>query len=110
MHSKILLYSKSIDMRKSINGLSTLVSVEFGDSINDTIYIFYSRSYKRLKLLYWDRNGWCLFYKILSKCKFKVPHIIKDRTMRLEELQWLLSGLDIEKTSGFSDERYDRYF
>ena len=74
------------------------------------MYIFYNKGYRRLKLLYWDKNGWCLFYKILSKCKFKVPDLKKNRSMRLEELQWLLSGLDIEKTEGFTEEKYDTYF
>ena len=108
-NSKILLYGNFVDMRKSINGLSLLVSLEFGSSINDTIYIFYSRNHKMLKLLYWDKNGWCMFYKILSKCKFKIPLIKKNRSIRMEELQWLLSGLDIDETRGFSLEDYDRY-
>ena len=50
-NSKILLYIRFVDMRKSINGLSILVAGELGESITDTVYIFYNKSYRRLKLL-----------------------------------------------------------
>lgn len=108
---KIWIYHKSIDMRKGINGLSILVADELALNPSDgSIYIFYNKSHSRLKLIYWDRNGFCLFYKILSKERFKIPKLLSLRAISYEQLRWLFDGLDFEKVKGFKSLKYSSYF
>ena len=108
---KILLYHEAIDMRKGINGLSMLIADSLSLNPSDGgIYIFYNKSYDKLKLIYWDRNGFCLFYKILEREKFKVPKIVSLRSLSAEELRWLFDGLDMDKLEGFKPVSYDSYY
>jgi transposase len=62
--SRIMLHRNPVDMRKSIDGLSFLVVNEFSANPADgSVYVFFNRSRDKLKLLYWDRNGFCVWYK-----------------------------------------------
>ncbi len=62
------------DMRKQINGLSMLVEEELiKDPFNGSLYMFCNRDRKRLKIIYWDRNGFYLWLKRLEKDKFPLP-------------------------------------
>lgn len=98
-------------MRKGINGLSMLIADSLSLNPSDgSIYIFYNKGYDKLKLIYWDRNGFCLFYKILEKERFKVPKIAALRSLSSEELRWLFDGLDIDKVSGFKSLKYESYY
>lgn len=110
-NSKILIYHKTIDMRKGINGLSILIADEM--AINPTdggIFLFYNRNYDKLKCIYWDRNGFCLCYKILAKDRFKIPKLLSSRTISHDQLRWLFDGLDIDKISGFKTLRFSNFF
>ena len=61
---RVLIYSQPIDMRKAIDGLAVLVSDQLDESPNSgALYVFYNRSSDKLKVLYWQCNGFCLFYK-----------------------------------------------
>ena len=61
---KIMLYNKVVDMRKSIGGLSILVSDILSLNPSDgSIYIFFNKKHDKLKILYWDKNGFTLLYK-----------------------------------------------
>ena len=84
------------DMRKAINGLSAMVQDEMEiDIFSNTIILFCGRNRKLLKIIYWERNGFCLLQKRLEKQKFPWP---KDsdaaRKLTFEELNWLLDGID----------------
>lgn len=84
------------DMRKYINGLSALVQEKMGKNVfSQSLFIFCSRDRKRLKILYWERNGFCLWMKRLEQDKFPWP---KDgaEALRIEhgQLRMLLSGID----------------
>jgi len=93
--SEIFLRPGRTDMRKSINGLSNLAQNEMvGDVFSRRIFVF-SNGGKLIKILYWDRNGFCLWLKRLEKHRFPWPK--KDsRSLQLttEQLGWLLSGID----------------
>jgi transposase len=84
------------DMRKHINGLSAWAQEHMGQDIfGGSLFMFCSRDRKRLKILYWDRNGFCLWMKRLEKDKFPWPED-GQATKRIgrEHLQMLLSGID----------------
>jgi len=61
-------------MRKSIDTLSILVSEKMGlDLFSGSLFAFCNRSRNIIKLLYWDKNGFCLWQKRLEKDMFKWP-------------------------------------
>lgn len=58
---KVFLAVGSIDMRKSINGLSILVAEHLEmDPFSGHLFAFCNRTRNIVKILYWDRNGFCL--------------------------------------------------
>lgn len=84
------------DFRKSVNGLSALVESAFGrNSMDGSLYVFCSKSRDRMKILYYERNGFCLWYKRLEEDKFRWPKSHEEMIeITAEELSWLLRGLD----------------
>ncbi len=96
----IYLHRDVVDFRKSINGLVTIVEQEMALSpFSEALFIFCNRNRNRdrMKVLYWDRTGFCLWYKRLEKEKFKWPRQQSQSVMTLNETQWewLLSGYDV---------------
>lgn len=97
--SKIYISSANVDMRKSIDGLASIVEQSFAlDSLSDMMFVFHNRHCDKVKILYWDGNGFCLLYKRIEKGKFNFPqHMTGEKyTVSEEELSWLLQGLRIE--------------
>jgi transposase len=110
-NSKIMLYNKVVDMRKSIDGLSIIVSDDLSLNPSDgSIYIFCNKKHDKLKMLYWDKNGFTLLYKRLEKERFKIPNLLSVRCITHEQLSWLFDGLDIDKITGFQRLKYSKYF
>ena len=96
--SAIYLHRDAVDFRKSINGLATIVEQEMQLSpFTPALFVFCNRNRDRIKVLYWDQTGFCLWYKRLEKEKFKWPRQYPAATMTLNDSQWhwLLSGYDI---------------
>jgi len=100
-NSKIWLYRKPIDFRKQIDGLVLLLSDQIEqDPTSGQLFIFRSRKGDRIKMLFWDRNGFWLMYKRLERGRFKFPNIQdKQGEISLDQLNWLLSGLTINHQS-----------
>jgi len=96
-HTKVYVASEGLDFRKQIDGLSIYVQDVLDlNPLSTHLFVFRNRNRDKIKILYWDSNGFCLFYKRLSKGRFVWP--VKDEVQRLfglRELQWLLDGLDI---------------
>ena len=97
---QVYLHRKPVDFRKQINGLSIIVqdSLEL-DPFSESCYVFVNRSRDRIKILYWQKNGFCLWLKRLEKDKFCWPKHLNDEVVLIssKELQWLLEGFDIWK-------------
>lgn len=94
----IYLHREPVDFRKSINGLALIVEQEMQLSpMAPALFVFCNRNRNRVKALYWDRTGFCLWYKRLETEKFKWPLKYPGRTLTLAEADWqrLLSGYDI---------------
>ena len=95
---KVYLCRQLVDMRKSINGLSLLVeSVLAKDPFSGHLFVFCNKRRDKLKMLYWEVNGFVLWYKRLEKQRFKWPKDLGTETVVLsgKELNWLLDGYDI---------------
>lgn len=66
------LYLEPVDMRKSIDGLAALVEQELELSpMTEALFVFCNKRRDKIKLLYWERNGFVLWYKRLEKQRFK---------------------------------------
>lgn len=95
----IWFHPAPIDFRKQIDGLIILVADQL--ALNPTsgqLFLFRDRTGKKIKILWWDRNGFWLFYKRLEKGKLIFPSS-KEVAMSLtrDQLSWLLSGLNCLK-------------
>ena len=96
-HTRVYLALGSTDMRKAINGLSILVEgVLELDPFSGHLFVFCNKSRSTLKILYWQRNGFCLFQKRLEKERFRWPET-KEQVMEIDlrDLSFLLEGLDL---------------
>lgn len=88
------------DMRKSINGLSSIVEGSFKlDPFSEVLFVFCNRNRDRLKILEWDGDGFWLHFKRLEKGRFRWPQPGSEATMTLsaEELHILLGGAKVEQ-------------
>lgn len=87
------------DMRKSINGLSLLVVDQLElNPLSGHLFAFCNRKRDMVKILYWDRNGFCLWHKRLEKDHFRWPEIEEDvLAVHGYELVWLLDGLSLNQ-------------
>ena len=94
----VYLHRLPVDFRKAINGLALIVQEELQlDPYGDALFVFINKARNRIKLLYWERNGFCLWHKRLEKNKFAWPLRHRGETVSLttQELNWLLDGFDI---------------
>ena len=94
--NQVYLVSGVTDMRKATQGLSLIVSEQLGHNPFDgSVFVFCNRQRDKLKILYWERNGFWLYYRTLEQGKFQWPTAKAQPTLSLtlRELQWLLDGL-----------------
>lgn len=99
---QVYVYLHPVDFRKSINGLSALVELELQlDPFMPALFVFGNRQRDKVKVLYWERNGFVLWYKRLEKQRFCWPAAQAKRVCELSPqlLSWLLDGVDIDRIS-----------
>lgn len=98
--TKIYLYRGVMDMRKQIRGLSSFVQNEIKlNPFERYLFVFSGKRRRSVKILYWDRTGFCLWQKLLEKDRFIWPKE-KDHScveMNADQLLFLLEGYDIWK-------------
>lgn len=89
-----------VDMRKSIDGLTLIVHSQFQMNVLDhSLFIFTNRSRNRIKILYYESNGFWLFIKRLEHGKFKIQESQEPLTRAItsRQLSWLLEGLEYDE-------------
>jgi transposase len=87
-----------VDFRKSIDGLAALVELDIKVAVFDPVlFVFLNKPGNRVKILYWERNGFCLWLKRLESERFKTSPDASDEAIVLtvQELNWLLDGFDL---------------
>ena len=98
--TQVYLACGSTDLRKSIDGLAAIVSqVLKEDLFRSSLFVFCNRGRDKLKILYWDHNGFWLYSRRLERGRFRWPKHENERTQAISrrELQWLLDGLTLEQ-------------
>jgi len=88
------------DMRCSFDRLAELAgSVTGDDPLSGHLFLFRSRGGDKLKILYWDTDGYALWYKRLEEGTFKLPKIEQGQSsveLRASELAMMLDGIDLK--------------
>lgn len=94
---KVYLYRHPVDFRKSHRGLTAIVQMELGhDPFSGTLYVFRNRASDKIKIVFWENNGFVMYYKSLAEEKFRWPEEGEELlTITGEQLSWLLDGYDI---------------
>ncbi|NYT60692.1 IS66 family insertion sequence element accessory protein TnpB, partial [Alcaligenaceae bacterium] len=95
---QVYLCCMPVDFRKQIDGLAALVEGELELNLfGNALFVFANRQRSRIKILYWHRNGFCLWQKRLEKERFAWPAPGSQATVTLspKELEWLLEGFDL---------------
>lgn len=93
---RVMVATKPVDFRKGAEGLAALVrETMLADPFSGAIYVFRAKRADRVKLIYWDGTGVCLFAKRLEDGAFRWPQI-DNGVIRLSAAQFsaLLEGLD----------------
>jgi len=97
----IYVYRFPTDMRKAFDGLAAIVAGAMGmNPMDGSLFVFRNRRGDRMKILYWDRDGYCLWCKRLEAgtFRFNLPEIddCQDRvTVSSTELAMLVDGVDL---------------
>jgi transposase len=110
--SKIYVYTESIDMRKSANGLIILLVDAFDQNPQTgDLFLFTNKQRNKLKALFWDKNGFVLYYKRLEKGQFKYSKDLQGEKIIITsgQLKALLMGLDFYLLGQYPSEYYQDF-
>lgn len=96
---RVHVYGRPVDMRKSYDGLYALTRQELGqDPLSGRLFVFINRRATQIKVLYWDRTGFCVWAKRLEQGRF-----LSDwRSCSTREMDWtglklLLEGIEANR-------------
>lgn len=94
---KIYIATGYTDMRKSIDGLAAIVQQNFElNPFQNSLFLFCGRRRDRMKVLYWEGDGFVLLYKRLENGSFQWPKDVKAvKCITPQEFRWLLEGLSV---------------
>lgn len=96
---RIWLATQPADMRCGFDRLAALAQTVTGeDPLSGQLFLFRSRGGDRMKILWFDRDGFCLWYKRLEEGVFKLPRVEAGTAsveLRASELAMLLEGIDL---------------
>lgn len=94
---KVYISTKPLDMRKSLDGMAYVVSQQLKkDVFSGHIFVFCNKRGDKVKTFYWDRNGYCSWYKRLERGIFKIPKL-QGNVFQVTpaELGLILEGIDL---------------
>lgn len=97
---RVYVAAEPADLRKSFDGLSSLVSQRFGaDPLCGHLFVFRNRRGDQIRVLFWDRTGYAIFAKKLARGRFHLARDLPKGTTHVEveaaELSLMLEGLDL---------------
>ena len=93
---RVHLYGRPVDMRCSFDGLYALTRHQLGqDPMSGALFVFINRRARQMKVLYWDRTGFCVWAKRLERGRFIADWSqVSTREMDWTGLKLLLEGIE----------------
>lgn len=109
--NKIWIFRKHVDFRCSIDGLSAQIVSNTQNNPQKGIYLFLNKGKDKIKCLSWHKNGFILLYKRLETGKFCLDfnHEQSAVEIKVEELGWLLAGLEWQKMRNWKELSYEKF-
>jgi transposase len=106
----VYLHRDPVDFRKSVNGLVTIVEQSLQlDPFARACFVFSNQRRDKVKLLGWQKNGFWLCYKRLEADRFIWPRVETTvLTLSVEQLHWLLDGIDLAALHGHHTRTFRR--
>jgi len=97
---RVWLYTQPTDMRKSYDGLSALVrNTLHEEPASGHLFVFINRKRTKLKVLYFDRSGYCVWSKRLEQGRFQYRSCGADKiTLDWTQLKLILEGIELKNT------------
>jgi transposase len=97
------------DMRKSFDSLAGATQNVMGQNpLSGHLFVFFNRERNRVKVLFWDKSGYCLYYKRLEQGTFHFPQYLSEDTkvlkVAISDFALILAGIDL-----YSAVRRERY-
>jgi transposase len=110
---QIYLCTQFVDFRKRIPGLAVIVEATLEKSPFDAhLFVFCNKSRNKVRILYWEKNGFCLWEKALTDDRFHWPKKLTDPVYELteQELQFLLDEYNIQKMKPHKSRNYSTVY
>ena len=96
---RIFLCTAATDMRRGFDRLAAMVEQSLRqDPLSGNLFVFRNRGGDKLKILYWDKDGFCIWYKRLEEGTFRFPREVDGQEsieVRASDLAMLLEGIDL---------------
>jgi transposase len=97
---RVYVAAEPTDLRKSFDGLSALVTQRFGtDPLCGHLFVFRNRRGDQIRILFWDRTGYCIVGKKLAQGRFHLERPVPAGATHIQveaaELSLMLEGLDL---------------
>jgi len=96
---RIFVSTQPTDMRRSFDGLAMMTRENMGqDPLSGHLFVFFNRRGDRVKIMFWDRSGFCIWYKRLEQGVFRLPQSIVNSSnpeVEVSDLSLILEGIDL---------------
>ena len=96
---RIFVSTQPTDMRRSFDGLAMMTRENMGqDPLSGHLFVFFNRRGDRVKIMFWDRSGYCIWYKRLEQGVFRLPQSIVNMPnpeVEVTDLSLILEGIDL---------------
>ena len=96
---RVYFATQLVDMRNGIDGLRAIVEGTLRLNPNDGhLFVFVGKTRDKVKILFWDKNGYVVYLKRLEQGRFQLPAVDEKRTkveMEATQLAMLLDGIDL---------------
>jgi transposase len=97
---RVYVATQPTDLRKGFHGLSLAVtSVLDHDPLSGHLFCFFNRRATMVRILFWDRSGWCIISKRLARGRFRLAELVRSEEACVEmdaaELSLIMEGIDL---------------
>jgi len=95
---RIWLYAKPTDMRRSFNGLAAMAKNVIGeDPLSGHVFVYINRRQTQIKILYFDRSGFCIWAKRLEEGRFNYNKSAGEKqALNCTQLKLIIEGIELK--------------